>query len=261
MLKDVQSFDDHRNLSIDKVGIKDILYPIVVKDKNKGKQHTVARIDMFVKLPHRFKGTHMSRFVEILNNYKADIDIRSFGNILDDMMKVLDSEVAGVEVRFPYFIEKKAPASGLASLMDYECEYTGYATKNEKDFITSVKVPVVSVCPCSKEISRAGAHNQRSYVKIKVRYNKMVWIEDLVDIAESSASAPIYSLLKREDEKYITETSYENPVFVEDIVRNIAEKLLKDDRITWFEVSSDNIESIHNHSAYALISRDKRKRD
>ncbi|WP_273266580.1 GTP cyclohydrolase FolE2 [Flexistipes sinusarabici] len=259
MLKDVQSLNDDRNLSIDKVGIKDILYPIVVKDKNKGKQHTVARIDMFVKLPHSFKGTHMSRFVEILNNYKADIDIRSFGDILDDMMGVLDSEVAGVEVRFPYFIEKKAPVSNLPSIMDYECEYTGYATKSEKDFVTTVKVPVVSVCPCSREISSAGAHNQRSYVKIKVRYNKMVWIEDLVNIAECSASAPIYSLLKREDEKYITETSYANPVFVEDIVRNIAEKLLEDDRITWFEVSSDNMESIHNHSAYALISRDKRK--
>jgi GTP cyclohydrolase I len=175
------------------------------------------------------------------------------------MMSALDSEEASVEVKFPYFIEKKAPVSGLASLMDYECKYIGYATPDKKDFITCVKVPVVSLCPCSKEISDFGAHNQRSYVEIKVRYSKMVWIEDLVNIAESSGSAPIYSLLKREDEKYITEKSYNNPVFVEDIVRNVSGKLLADDRITWFEVSSDNIESIHNHSAYALVTRDKRK--
>ncbi len=259
MLKDIQSLGDDRNIAIDNVGIKNILYPIVVKDKTKGMQHTVARINMYVKLPHSFKGTHMSRFVEILNNYKTDIDIRSFGDILDDMMSALDSEEASVEVKFPYFIEKKAPVSGLASLMDYECKYIGYATPDKKDFITCVKVPVVSLCPCSKEISDFGAHNQRSYVEIKVRYSKMVWIEDLVNIAESSGSAPIYSLLKREDEKYITEKSYNNPVFVEDIVRNVSGKLLADDRITWFEVSSDNIESIHNHSAYALVTRDKRK--
>ncbi len=260
MLKDIQSLNDDRNISVDNVGIKDILYPIVVKDKTKGKQHTVAKINMYVKLPHNFKGTHMSRFVEILNNYSADIDIRSFGSILDDMMNALDSEEASVEVKFPYFIEKKAPLSGLSSLMDYECKYIGYATGKDKDFVISVKVPVVSLCPCSKEISEYGAHNQRSYVEIKVRYNKMVWIEDLVDIAESSGSAPIYALLKREDEKYITEMSYNNPVFVEDIVRNVSAKLLSDGRITWFEVSSDNIESIHNHSAYALITRDKRKK-
>jgi len=259
VLKDIQSLGDDRNIAIDNVGIKNILYPIVVKDKTKGMQHTVARINMYVKLPHSFKGTHMSRFVEILNNYKTDIDIRSFGDILDDMMSALDSEEASVEVKFPYFIEKKAPVSGLASLMDYECKYIGYATPDKKDFITCVKVPVVSLCPCSKEISDFGAHNQRSYVEIKVRYSKMVWIEDLVNIAESSGSAPIYSLLKREDEKYITEKSYNNPVFVEDIVRNVSGKLLADDRITWFEVSSDNIESIHNHSAYALVTRDKRK--
>jgi GTP cyclohydrolase I len=194
----------------------------------------------------------MSRFVEVLNNYRKDISISSFKLILDDLCQRLDSSEAHIEVFFPYFIEKISPVSGQVSLMDYECG------NDKKDFVLSVKVPVLSVCPCSKEISRYGAHNQRSYVKISIRYSKMVWIEELIEVAESSASAPIYALLKREDEKFITEKSYENPVFVEDIVRNVAEKLINDDRVTWFEVSSENHESIHNHSAYAVITRDKR---
>jgi len=257
-LADIQSQYDHRNLDIDRVGIKDILYPIVVKDKKNGKQSTVARINMYVRLPHNFKGTHMSRFVEVLNNHRTNIALESFKGILDDLKTVLNSEEAHIEITFPYFIEKIAPVSNLPSLMDYECTFVGISSKDKKDFIVSVKVPVVSLCPCSKEISDYGAHNQRSYVTIKVRYKGMIWIEDLIEVAESSASAPIFSLLKREDEKYITEHSYDNPVFVEDIVRNAANKLLLDDRVTWFEVSSENYESIHNHSAYAVITRDKR---
>lgn len=257
-LADIQRQFDDRNLYIDKVGIKDILYPIVVKDKKNGKQSTIAKINMYVKLPHNFKGTHMSRFVEVLNNYRNNIGIETFRKILDDLKAILDSEEAHIEITFPYFLEKYAPVSKLPSLMDYECSFYGSSFKENKDFIISVKVPVISVCPCSKEISSYGAHNQRSYVTIKVRYKGMIWIEDLIEVAETSASSPIFSLLKREDEKYVTETSYDNPVFVEDIVRNIADKLLKDDRVAWFEVSSENYESIHNHSAYAVIVRDKR---
>lgn len=256
-LNDIQSQQDFRNLVVDKVGIKDILYPITLKDKAKGCQHTVATINAYVQLPHNFKGTHMSRFVEVLNNYRDNISITSFKEILDELCNRLDSKESHIEVYFPYFIEKVSPVSKQVSIMDYQCAFIGSKKGEEKDFILSVRVPVLSVCPCSKEISRYGAHNQRSYVKIDIRYCKMVWIEDLIEIAESSASAPIYALLKREDEKYITEKSYENPVFVEDIVRNVAEKLNSDDRITWFEVSSENQESIHNHSAYAVISRDK----
>lgn len=257
MLKDVQASSDERNIAIDKVGIKDIRYPITLRDKNKGNQDTVAVINAYVKLPHNFKGTHMSRFVEVLNSHRDNISIATFKTILDDLALVLDSEESHVEVFFPYFMEKKAPVTAQISLMDYDCAFIGSNIKGVKDFVISVKVPVLSVCPCSKEISRFGAHNQRSYVKLSVRYKKMIWIEELIEIAEKSASSPIYSLLKREDEKYVTESSYENPVFVEDIVRNVAEKLIADERVTWFEVSSENHESIHNHSAYAVIVRDK----
>lgn len=256
-LKDIQSLHDHRNLTIDKVGIKGIKYPIVLKDKRKGNQHTIATINMFVKLPHNFKGTHMSRFVEILNKYRDNISISSFKEILEEMRVKLASEEAHFDMQFTYFLEKEAPISKLPSLIDYECRFSGTVSDNKKDFVLTVTVPVISVCPCSKEISDYGAHNQRSYVTIAVRYNKMVWIEDLIEIAEKSGSSPIYSLLKREDEKFVTEKSYENPAFVEDIVRNAAELLLKDERITWFEVSSENFESIHNHSAFASICIDK----
>jgi len=256
-LKDIQSLQDDRNLTIDKVGIKGIKYPIILRDKRKGNQHTVATINMFVKLPHNFKGTHMSRFVEILNKYRENISISSFKEILEEMRVKLDSEEAHFDMQFTYFLEKEAPVSKLPSLIDYECKFSGTVSDNKKDFVLTVTVPVISVCPCSKEISDYGAHNQRSYVTISVRYNKMVWIEDLIEIAEKSGSSPIYSLLKREDEKFITEKSYENPVFVEDIVRNAAELLLKDERITWFEVSSENYESIHNHSAFASICIEK----
>ncbi len=259
-LIDIQSQKDSRNITIDKVGIKGLKYPILLKDKFKGKQNTISQINMYVQLPHNFKGTHMSRFVEILNEFKDNINILSVKEILDQMRIRLDSNEAHIEIFFPYFITKAAPISRLESIMSYDCAFYGSTTKDEYDFITSVTIPVLSLCPCSKEISKYGAHNQRSYVTIKVRSgHKMIWIEDIIEIAEQSGSSPIYSLLKREDEKYVTENSYENPVFVEDIVRNAAEMLQNDDRITWFEVSSENFESIHNHSAFATITRDKRK--
>ncbi|MGA1846069.1 GTP cyclohydrolase FolE2 [Deferribacter abyssi] len=258
MLKDIQNQFDDRNLAIDKVGIKGIKYPIILRDKRKGSQHTIASINMFVKLPHNFKGTHMSRFVEILNKYRENISISSFKEILEEMRIKLNSEEAHFDMEFIYFLEKEAPISKQASSMDYLCKFSGSVFNEGVDFILTVTVPVISVCPCSKEISLYGAHNQRSYVTISVRYNRMVWIEDLIEIAEKSGSSPIFSLLKREDEKFVTEYSYDNPVFVEDIVRNAAQYLLEDDRIDWFEVSSENFESIHNHSAFASITIDKK---
>jgi len=255
-LKDIQSQHDPRNLDIDKVGIKDIKYPIVLSDKEKGSQHTVALINMYVKLPHNFKGTHMSRFVEILNRRSSDINLSTIGDVLKEMKDTLDSEEAFIELSFDYFMKKKAPVTGQEAVMDYQCRYFGSSDREGKhDQILTVKVPVMTLCPCSKEISKYGAHNQRSYVSISVRMNKMIWIEELIELAESCASSPIFPLLKREDEKYVTEKSYENPAFVEDVVRNAAEKLMNHDRVTWFEVSSENMESIHNHSAYAVISR------
>ncbi len=261
-LIDIQSQKDSRNITIDKVGIKGLKYPILLKDKYKGKQHTISDINMYVQLPHDFKGTHMSRFVEILNEFKDNINILSVKEILHEMRKRLDSDEAHIEISFPYFVTKKAPVSKLESIMSYECVFYGSLTDKNYDFITSVTIPVLSLCPCSKEISNYGAHNQRSLVNIKVKSgNKLIWIEDIIEIAEQSGSSPIYSLLKREDEKYVTEKSYENPVFVEDIVRNAAEILLKDPRVIWFEVSSENFESIHNHSAFATITKNKEKAD
>jgi len=256
-LKDIQNLHDSRNLDIDKVGIKDIKYPIILSDKEKGSQHTVALINMYVKLPHNFKGTHMSRFVEILSKYSEDINLYSVSDILEEMKERLDSEESFIELSFSYFLNKRAPISGQSAMMDYECKYTGSSGIGGRDQVLSIKVPVMTLCPCSKEISEYGAHNQRSFITISVRMNRMIWIEDLIELAESCGSSPIYTLLKREDEKYVTEKSYENPAFVEDVVRSVAEKLMAEDRVTWFEVSSENIESIHNHSAYAVIVRDK----
>lgn len=256
-MKDIQSQFDDRNLEIDKVGIKDIRYPIVLSDKEKGSQHTVARINMYVKLPHNFKGTHMSRFVEILSRHSNNISLVSVSDILDEMKQLLDSEEAFIELSFSYFMNKKAPVSGQSAMMDYECTYMGSSGPSGKDKVLTIRVPVMTLCPCSKEISEFGAHNQRSFITISVRMKKMIWIEDLIELAESCGSSPIYPLLKREDEKYVTETSYMNPAFVEDVVRNVAEKLMAEKRVTWFEVSSENIESIHNHSAYAVITRTK----
>lgn len=257
-MKDVQNEKDQRNINIDQVGIKDIVYPITVKDRSHGSQNTIATISMSVNLPHNFKGTHMSRFVEVINKHKNNISIESLRDILADIRSSLDADAAHLEMDFKYFTEKKAPVSGQSSLMDYDCNFKVSLNGDKKDVIVTVNVPVLSLCPCSKEISKYGAHNQRSIVTVSIRYNRLVWIEELIEYAESSASSPIYALLKREDEKYVTEYSYENPVFVEDIVRNVTQKLDGDERIVWFEVTSKNMESIHNHNAWAVIRRDKR---
>ncbi|MDR2400998.1 MAG: GTP cyclohydrolase FolE2 [Deferribacteraceae bacterium] len=258
-MRDIQNEPDLRRIDIDQVGIRNIAYPITVKDKLKGSQRTVASISMSVNLPHGFKGTHMSRFVEVLDKHKENIHIDTVKDILSDMRAVLNAERSHIEMSFTYFIEKAAPVSKLKALMDYNCTYSGTLSGASEspvlDSVMTVRVPVLSLCPCSKEISRYGAHNQRGIITISVRVNRLVWIEELVDYAERSASSPVYPLLKREDEKYVTERSYENPVFAEDIVRNVTGFLNADARIVWFEAAAENFESIHNHNAWALISR------
>ncbi|RNC70745.1 MAG: GTP cyclohydrolase I FolE2 [Desulfuromonadales bacterium] len=256
-LSDVQTSRDTRKIPISKVGVKDISYPIVVMDKNKKFQQTVARVNMYVDLPHHFKGTHMSRFIEILNVYREKIALDTMEPILQRMKEKLGASSAHLEIDFPYFIEKRAPVSGARSLMEYTCTFTGTLAE-EFDFILGVQIPVTSLCPCSKELSRYGAHNQRSHITVRVRYTDFIWIEELVEMIEECGSSPVYSLLKRADEKYVTERAYENPKFVEDIVREVTQKLLAHNAITWFSVEAENFESIHKHSAYAAIERDKR---
>ena len=258
VIPDVQSTADNRQLAIDRVGIKAIRHPVRVKDKSGGVQHTIALFNMYVFLPHNFKGTHMSRFVEILNGHEREISVESFETILREMVERLNADCGRIEMTFPYFINKAAPVSGVRSLMDYEVTFVGEIADGRYGFTMKVVVPVTSLCPCSKGISDYGAHNQRSHVTITARTRGFVWIEDLVRVCEEQASCELYGLLKRPDEKYVTERAYDNPKFVEDLVRDVASVLNADDRIEAYVVESENFESIHNHSAYALIERDKR---
>jgi len=251
-MPDLQRSPDSRNIPIDKVGVKNIRYPIVVLDKCKERQQTVARINMYVDLPHHFKGTHMSRFIEILNLYHGEISIDSMDTILQEMKTRLEASRAHLEFDFPYFIEKAAPVTGARSLMEYQCRMRGILG-DQSDFVLGVTVPVTSLCPCSREISARGAHNQRSLLSVDIRYRGHVWIEDLVAWLEECASAPVYALLKREDEKAVTEQAYDHPMFVEDIVRAVTQRLAGREEIVWFRVACENFESIHNHSAYALV--------
>lgn len=254
-MKDIQSQRDYRQIPIDKVGIKNLRYPIRVLDKKNGYQNTVASINMYVDLPHKYKGTHMSRFVELLHLFRPEVSLKRFSAILDQMKEHLNAASAHIEVTFPYFIEKKAPVSHSPGLMDYTCRIIGASDPNGKvDLISEVVVPISSVCPCSKEISEAGAHNQRGEVKLSVRFKKFVWMEDMIELVEDAASCEVYSVLKRVDEKYVTEKAYTNPKFVEDIVRDVAKRIKEDENITWFSVGAENFESIHNHSAYAQIT-------
>lgn len=256
-IADVQATPDTRQLQIDKVGIKDIRHPVRVKDRSEGEQHTIANFNMYVELPHNFKGTHMSRFVEILNNHEPEISVSSFKDMLTEMAERLEADTGHIEMNFPYFINKTAPVSGVQSLMDYDVTFIG-ATKNGEGCLTiKVVVPVTSLCPCSKKISERGAHNQRSHVTLSVRTNSFIWIEDIIDLVEKEASCELFGLLKRPDEKHVTERAYDNPKFVEDMVRDIATNLNADDRIDAYVIESENFESIHNHSAYAMIKHDK----
>jgi len=253
-MKDVQGQRDTRNIPIDQVGIKNLRYPVTVKDRRDGKQATVASINMYVDLPHEYKGTHMSRFVEMLHLLKTDVSLKKFSELLDQMKKHLNAASAHIEMTFPYFIEKRAPISGAPGLMDYTCRITGTSnSRDEVDLVSEVRVPISSVCPCSKELSDEGAHNQRGEVSLQTRFKRFIWLEDMIELVESCASCDVFSVLKRVDEKEVTEKSYGNPKFVEDVVRDIAARLNEDDNIVWFSVSAENFESIHNHSAYAHI--------
>jgi GTP cyclohydrolase I len=254
-IPDVQSTPDTRRLAIDRVGIKSIRHPARIQERAGGAQHTIAHFSMYVGLPHHFKGTHMSRFVEILNAHEREISPDTFRTMLREMVKKLEAESGHIEMSFPYFVSKKAPVSGVASLMDYEVTFIGEVSADKEEFTLKVLVPVTSLCPCSKKISDRGAHNQRSHVTIAARINKFVWIEELIDVAENEASCQLYGLLKRPDEKFVTENAYDNPKFVEDMVRDIAAKLNADPRIDGYVVESENFESIHNHSAYAMIAK------
>jgi GTP cyclohydrolase I len=256
-IEDVQGRADSRRIPINKVGIKDVFHPVRVKDRSSGEQHTIANFNMYVALPHDFKGTHMSRFVEVLHRNEREISVESFRDILVEMTEKLDAESGHIEMDFPYFVMKKAPASGVESLMNYEASLIGELHDGKPELWLKVVVAATSLCPCSKSISRYGAHNQRSHITIKARVEGHMWLEELIDIAESEASCEVYGILKRADEKYVTEHAYDNPKFVEDIVRDVAVRLNKEERVRAYVVEAENFESIHNHSAYALIEKDK----
>jgi GTP cyclohydrolase IB len=255
-IEDVQGRADTRRLPINRVGIKDIRHPVRVKDRSAGEQHTIATFNMYVSLPHNFKGTHMSRFVEILHG-EREISVESFSAMLEKMTTRLEADTGHIEMSFPFFVMKKAPVSGVESLMDYHASLIGERRDGKTEMWVRVVVPVTSLCPCSKKISEYGAHNQRSHVTIKAKLRSHLWIEEIIGIAESEASSELYGILKRPDEKYVTERAYDNPKFVEDMVRDVAARLNADERIAAYTVESENFESIHNHSAYALIERDK----
>ena len=255
-IPDIQSSADSRRIAIDKVGIKGFRHPVQVKDRTSGVQHTIAYFNMYVGLPHDFKGTHMSRFVEILNSREREISVESFEPMLREMVSKLEAETGHLEMSFPYFINKAAPVSGVESLMDYEVTFLGEISSDGRyDFRIRVVVPATSLCPCSKQISAYGAHNQRSHVTVTASLESHVWIEELVTLIESQASCELFGLLKRPDEKYVTERAYDNPKFVEDMVRDVANALNQDERVRAYVVECENFESIHNHSAYALIEK------
>jgi GTP cyclohydrolase I len=254
-LHDVQSGRDHRELRIDKVGVRGLRFPIQIRDKAHQHQNTIATIAMCVDLPKEFKGTHMSRFIEVLNAHGSVVHVENIEDILHAMQHKLHADTAHLELEFPFFLTKQAPVTGKEGVMDYTAKFAASATGKEVDFVLSVIVGVTTLCPCSKAISKHGAHNQRGNVTVSIRSGKVVWIEDLIALVESSASSELYSLLKRPDEKAVTERAYENPVFVEDLVRNVALKLNAHPNITWYRVEAENYESIHNHNAYACIEK------
>ncbi|WP_038056751.1 GTP cyclohydrolase FolE2 [Thermodesulfobacterium hydrogeniphilum] len=259
-LIDIQNTSPEEKIPLDKVGIKGFKYPVTVLDKEKGFQHTIAEINLYVDLPAKFKGTHMSRFIEVINEFKGEIHIKNIEKILKKIRQKLSAKSAHLEMYFPYFLEKKAPVSGVSSLMEYQAFMMASFSSRKKDLIIGVKVPVMTLCPCSKAISKYSAHNQRGIVTIKVRFKKFIWLEELIEIAELSASSPVYPLLKRPDEKYVTEYSYNNPKFVEDVVRGVAKKLSEHPEVIWFAVEAENFESIHAHNAYAYIEKTKHEK-
>ena len=254
-LQDKQSERDHRELRIDKVGVRGVRFPVQVRDKAHSVQNTIATVGLFVDLPKEFKGTHMSRFIEVLHAHGDVVHVENIPDILYAMQQRFQAVTSHLEMEFPYFMTKRAPVTGKESLMDYTARFEAAACDHEIDFVLTVIANVTTLCPCSKAISARGAHNQRGGVTVRIRFRKPVWIEDLIALIESSASSELYALLKREDEKAVTERAYDNPVFVEDLVRNVALKLNAHPDITWYKVEAENQESIHNHNAYACIEK------
>lgn len=261
VMPDVQAGPDTRQIPIDKVGVKDITYPITLKcPATGGVQHTVAKVNMYVSLPHHQKGTHMSRFLEVLNRHHLELRSNQIMTVAHDMKRRLKAEEAHLELTFPYFIHKKAPVTGAPGMLDIEVTFEASSNQYD-DFIMGIKVPATSLCPCSREISAYGAHNQRCIMEVAVRFveGKYMWIEELFELVEQAASTQVFAVLKRPDEKWVTEQAYDNPKFVEDIVRDLALALDAEDRVCWYRANSENHESIHNHNAYAFIEKDKTK--
>jgi len=250
---DVQNLADTRQIAIDRVGIKAIRHPVTVKEKTGAVQRTVAMFNMYVHLPQHLKGTHMSRFIEILNENEIEVSVENIQAILNEVANRLEAESGHIEMTFPYFINKSAPVSGVKSLLDYEVSFICEIKHGQHDIKVKVLIPVTSLCPCSKKISAYGAHNQRSHVTVTVSMQELMWIEDIIAMVEAQASSELYGLLKRPDEKYVTERAYDNPKFVEDMVRDIAGAFNREPRIKHYIVECENFESIHNHSAYACI--------
>jgi GTP cyclohydrolase I len=255
-IPDIQAKPDSRKIAIDRVGVKSVRYPIRLREKGGGEQQTVATVDMYVSLPHHQKGTHMSRFLEVLNEYAHPLTPDCISVVARAIRERLNAELAHIRIAFPYFIQKEAPVTRAPGLMDYEVVFEATCNHND-DFVMRVKAPATSLCPCSREISEYGAHNQRCEIEAAVRTGGTMWIEDLVEHLEEAASAPVYACLKRPDEKFVTEQAFDNPKFVEDIVRDLASGLEGDERVEWYSISSENFESIHNHSAFAEITRSK----
>lgn len=255
-LPDIQKTPDERNIYIDKVGVRGVKFPIMVLDRSQERQHTIGDFTLTVDLPSHFKGTHMSRFLECLNDHGREISVHNLPKLLTNLREKLTAEKAHVAVRFPFFVEKKAPVTGKSGMMALDC---GFDAEINGKFVASLylRVPTATLCPCSKEISEYGAHNQRGWVTVKVKANDHVWLEEVIDMIESSASCALFPVLKRPDEKWVTERAYENPRFVEDLVREVALKFNADDRIREYEIEVENEESIHAHNAYAFIARKK----
>ncbi len=252
-LKDTQNERDDRRLPIDRVGVKNVRFPLRIRDRDQAQQHTVAVVTMAVDLPHQYKGTHMSRFVEVLHAHGRELTVASIAAMPRELLSRLNARKAHVEMRFPYFRAKRAPITKSEGLLDYGVIFEVNAEGEDIDYVVTVEVPVTTLCPCSKAISERGAHNQRGLVTFSVRFRQPIWIEDLIELVESSASSELYSVLKRPDEKYVTEAAYDNPVFVEDLVRSVAQKAKNHKKIKWFRVEAENYESIHNHNAWAVI--------
>ena len=253
-MRDIQNEEDTRKIPLEKVGVRGVRYPVCVLDKANKVQNTTAQVDLYVNLPHNFKGTHMSRFIQVFHKYHTDITMQHFLEMLEEIRTKLDAHKSYGKIAFPYFVTKKAPVSEAEGIMEYKCSYEATVTENEKNFYINIEVPVTTLCPCSKAISEHGAHNQRGTVRVKLLYSGFFWIEDIIDGIEKCASSPLYSVLKRKDEKFVTEQAYENPRFVEDVVREVYIFLKNFNEKTpfkWFSVECENEESIHYHNAYA----------